>query len=340
MVARSSFCLGLGAWLAGASQYACQSCNRTDSSAVPGPASPIGAEHSRSDTGKETRDIPSFLVVTDQQQIVMLSATGERRVVVPAAATWLYDRRRALLWTLFDGALSATDLRRGTAPVVLAKGLQGVAYIWVEWPPAENPEFVRTETGCEPTRIVEIQLGKQPALRFVPRGDSLQFLGAGRRWLAAQQARPVSLGHVEATFSSQEQWVELPPAWTGCDAEGRCGLSLAFGKSALRLVLVRESSSGDCTLRGCLLFDPETKRFASPPVVRSEDGRELLAPQPMHWATAVEAQIGLCGPYSFDASGSQFLLSRYLCPLRGPCQDLGATALGWLSPGPVVGDPG
>jgi len=117
-------------------------------------------------------------------------------------------------------------------------------------------------------------------------------------------------------------------------------LSVPFGSGPLRLVLGKDNLGADCFHRSCLVFNPETQQFASPPLLVDKEGTPSLAPEPPHWTSAKEASLGACDPYSFDEKGTTFLARRYLCKQNGPCQELEGEGIGWMRPGPIVGGPG
>jgi hypothetical protein len=147
------------------------------------------------------------------------------------------------------------------------------------------------------------------------------------------------------SFESGARRIALPKGWSGCDDADRCGLSVAFGKGPLRLVLVRDNLGADCYQLGCLLYDSAANRFASPPVRVDESGTPSLASQPPRWTSAAEAVPGSCGPYLFDATGAAFLARRFLCKLdvakyKSTCEELSGEGIGWLRPGAVIGSPG
>jgi len=284
----------------------------------------------------------SFLVGTQGQDIALRSLDGQAHVVAPAVSSWLYDEAHGLLWLLDEDRLAVSDLRQESPPVVLAKGLPPVGSIWVEWPKNGNSQFVRPETGCEEsTDAVEVKLGSKPSLRLVDSEQRKSFSPDGLRWLKAQTGRSATPSPPVKGFESDAQRVALPEKWSGCDDAERCGLSEAFGAGPLRLVLVKDTQGGgDCFQRSCLLFDPQTKRFSSPPILVDAGGTPSVAPRPPHWTGAKEAAPGACGSYLFDKPGTRFLIRQFLCQLNGDCQDLGAEAIGWLQSGVIVGGAG
>jgi hypothetical protein len=184
-------------------------------------------------------------------------------------------------------------------------------------------------------------MGSTPELRLVDNERRLKVLPQGLSWLKAQsQRRGRPLSAVQ-DFESDAPRVALPANWSGCDEREHCGLSRSFGSASLRLVLVKEGPIGDCAHRSCLLFNNETRQFASPPVlVNAEDGAVSLAPLPARWASAEQALPGSCGPYLFDQQGTHFLVRSFLCTLNDACGDIGGEGIGWLQPGTVVGGPG
>lgn len=297
----------------------------------PQPAAPAGAAASA-----------SFLVGASGHDISVRSLDGQTRVLIPAVSSSLYDEAHGLLWLLDEDRLAVSDLRQESPPVVLAKGLPPVGSVWVEWPNNGNSQFVRPDTGCEEsTDAVEIKLGSKPSLRLVDSEQRKPFSPDGLRWLKAQTGRSATPSRPVKGFESDAQRVSLPEKWSGCDDAERCGLSEAFGAGPLRLVLVKDTQGGgDCFQRSCLLFDPQTKRFASPPILTDAGGTPSVAPRPPRWTSAKEALPGACGTYLFDKAGTRFLIRQFLCQLNGDCQDLGAEAIGWLQSGVVVGGAG
>jgi hypothetical protein len=288
----------------------------------------------------------SFLVGTQGESVSLRSLRGPTRTVVPAVSSWLYDPAHGLLWFLDEERLAVADLRAGPPTTILGEGIPAVGSIWVKWPQSSAVQFVRPETGCdESSDAVEIKVGSKPSLRMVEADRRRSLSRDGLRWLQAQAKRTESPSPLTENFDSGAHRVALPKGWSGCDEAERCGYSAAFGAGPLRLVLVRDNLGADCFHRGCLLFDPRTKQFASPPVLVDEGGTPSLAPTPPRWTNAREAAPGSCGAYSFDVQGTTFLAHRFLCRLdeakvNAACEELPGEAIGWLRPGRVAGGPG
>jgi hypothetical protein len=214
----------------------------------------------------------------------------------------------------------------------------------VEWPEQNGSDYVREESDCESFDAVEIKMRDKPVLRLVASEKPRPFLADGLRWLKAQarrsRTRP-SISERRLGFPLNASRVSLPKSWAGCDDKQRCGRAAPFGSSHLQLVLVSDKQGADCWQRSCLLFNPDTREFSSPPVIENSETLDLsTAPRPARWTSANDARPGICGPYYFDASGTSFLVRNYLCSVNGECQDLGAAGIGWLEPGAVIGEPG
>ena len=281
-----------------------------------------------------------FLVGVQGETVSVRSLDSQTRVLVPQVSSWLYDPEHGLLWTREEDRLWVRDLRQEVPPVQVAKCIPEVGSIWVEWPSNSGSQFVRPETGCdESVDAVEVKIRPKPSLRLVENNVRRPILPSARRWLEAQTKRTVSRRLTVNELESGAERVALPDKWTGCEGE-RCGLSVAFGRSALRLVLVKEDMGADCAHRSCLLFDSVTQRFASPPVLADEQATLSLSAHPPRWTSADQALPGVCGPYLFDAKGTAFLIRSYLCQLDAACEPLGGEGIGWLEPGVVVGGPG
>lgn len=288
----------------------------------------------------------AFLVGTQGESVSLRSLDGQSRTVVPELSSWLHDPSHGLLWFLDEDQLGVADLRGEAPPTILAKGLPGVGALWVEWPKSNAAQFVRPETGCEESaEAVELKLGAKATLRVVESDERRALSGDGRRWVQQQLKRAETPAPAARGFDPGAPRVALPKGWSGCDDAERCGLAASFGSGPLRLVLVRGNLGADCFQLGCLLYDPATARFASPPVRVDEGGMPSLTAQPARWTSAEDAAPGSCGPYRFDERGGTFLAHRYLCRLEGAssgvrCEELPGEGIGWLRPGVVVGSLG
>jgi hypothetical protein len=154
-------------------------------------------------------------------------------------------------------------------------------------------------------------------------GEPLRMDAQGKAWLAEQRTR--SARAVEPQLRFLDDKVSLPQELLDCEDEESCGASVPFGPHGWQLVLVVDKSGGDCWTRSCLLHNPSSGQFASPPGAA-------------HWDKAERVAVGGCGPYRFDPSEQAFLAEHMLCVASGQCAELGGEALGWLVPGKTVGE--
>lgn len=282
----------------------------------------------------------SFLVRTDEGKIELRSLDAGPPVVLTRAASWLYDDAHQLIWAVHEGQLSALDLRVRSRATPIAEGLPQAPRIWVQWPATDPSRFVQSSSACEPGDVVQLDVGEPPSLQLLGEERRIPLAAGARRWLPAQVTRP-SREPRERGFDASSARIELPASVAACDDPERCGSSVAYGPHGHRLVLVRDHLGSDCWHRACLLYDPATRRFASPPVVEDEATGELSAAGgPSHWSSAEAVRAGVCGPYRFDATETRVLVRRHLCRWDAACLDLEGEALGWLESGPVVGEPG
>lgn len=326
-------------------------CNRPCTLKTPLPAKPLSDQRNHqetnaaSSTAKTTE--PGLFLVHDDQGGILLRASDKvtnARVLVPRASSWLYDDEHDLLWTLQDQRLTVTDLRVEGPRIPIAEGISDESAIWVEWPSVpsqEHTRFVERRASCEPWQVAKLRLQSAPTLFSLATDTNPPFLPGGLTWLKGQTTRSVKTPRQVHFFSSKKKGDELEVSELGCDDRERCGLSVPYGTSHLRLVLVRDRFGADCWHRSCLLFDPETHLFASPPIFENPaTGALSTRSDPRQWSAAKTAVPGICGPYAFDTSGTTFLVRRYLCRLNEECQDLGGEVIGWLVPGLIVGEPG
>ncbi len=262
-----------------------------------------------------------FLVHLESQEVVLLSMAGEgKRVLVPHANASLYQPALELIWFRHEDRFGVVDLRKPGAPAIwLGHGMPDEHRLSVE----RGMEVVAPNDGCD-LPFVALEWSESPALTaYLTEAPPLGI--DNQAWFAAELERPARARTKKQGFIGAA--VRLPKKLTGCDLPQACGKSAPFGADGKQLVLVVERTGGDCVVRACLLYDPSSRLFATPPKARK-------------WAAAQETAPGTCGPYLFDASKSAFLVDHRLCTLEQGCRDLGGEALGWLIPGAKVGEPG
>lgn len=335
---------GLGAWLVLFGALALCRCEPRKPAGDPSRAGlekPAKAPRAAQQPHRSTAEVAaSFLVRTDEGKVELRSLDGGGSVVLTRATSWLYDDAHQLIWAVHEGKLSALDVRVRSGATPIAEGLPLAPRIWVQWPASDPSRFVQSSSACEPGDIVQLDVGEPPSLRLLGEERRIPLAEGGRRWLRAQVTRPTRAPR-ERGFDASSDRIALPASVAACDDPERCGSSAAYGPHGHRLVLVRDRLGSDCWHRGCLLYDPATDRFASPPVVEDEATGELSAAGgPSLWSSAEAVRVGVCGPYRFDATETRVLVRRHLCRWDATCLDLAGEALGWLEPGPVVGEPG
>ncbi len=265
-------------------------------------------------------DAEAFLVLRDDGALVLEARSGSTRVLAPRADAALHQAAFDLLWFRDGPQLKVLDLRRiGGDPILVATGLPGINRLAVAHP----TQPVETEDGCD-LDLVTLTWSDVPTIEAAfsrPAGLRIE----NRAWLQAEQARASHMQARRTEFGSAH--VRIPNVVLRCEDKQSCAASVPFSASELALVLVRETTGGDCFHRACLLYDPRTKLFASP-----------LEPQT--WGRATEIAPGPCGLYKFDRERTGYLIADRLCALGKACVPLGGHALGWLAPGDLVGRPG
>jgi hypothetical protein len=261
----------------------------------------------------------AFLVHGVSGQVSLQSATGSApRVLIPHADLAIYDPALELLWYLTADRLQVFDLRDMEAPPVLvARNMPDISRLVVK----RGQTSVSSEDGCD-APFAKLTWSGRPKLEAFSTDEPAAARIEGRDWLRAQLERPARPIGPRRDFT--EEQVELPASVLDCEMPEMCATVVDFGAYDWQLVLVRDAAGGDCWNRGCLLRDPHSKLYASPPTPRA-------------WSPATSAAMGPCGLYFFDEKQTLFLVNRSLCRVGGDCQEIGGEALGWLVPGDVVG---
>jgi hypothetical protein len=261
----------------------------------------------------------AFLLHADSGAVLLGStAHPATHVLIPKANLALYDPAFELLWYLAGAQLEVLDLRAPNAPsVVVVRGMPDVSRLVVR----RAGSSVSTNDGCDvPTGV--FTWSDAPSVETFSEDEPGEPRIENREWLRAQLERSVrSLSEPRAFGFSQ---LALPAERLDCEMPEDCGTTAEFGIHDWQLVLVRDTSGGDCWNRGCLLRSPGDDRYATPP-------------QASKWGSAKEQRLGPCGLYLFDEQRTAFLVNRWLCRVDGNCQKLKGTALGWLVPGDTVG---
>lgn len=240
-----------------------------------------------------------------------------------ASGETVYDPELELIWYTHEGRLFVVDLREpGSAPILIASAIPDVSKLQID----REERSVGTEDTCEGPALT-LRWNASPSVEAYD-GDISETVIDGRPWLQQQMAR--SARAIGAKRELNGKRLRLPRKVTDCEMPEECAVTAEFGERDLQLVLVLDKGGGDCWNRGCLLRDPHTDRYASPP------DREL-------WGPVEQAKPGACGLYYFNQQKSAFLVGSRLCLAGAACTALDGEALGWLNAGDIVGavgDPG
>jgi hypothetical protein len=261
-----------------------------------------------------------FLVHSDAGMIIVRSVSSAApSVLIRHADFALYDSELELIWYIEANQLRVFDLRALDAPpAVIVRDMRQLDRITV----VRGAHSVSEQDGCEtPYAVLDWTTNPKMKLLLVE-GDAKAKVD-GRAWLHAQLNRPARSVTAQRRFVNDK--VDVASELLDCEDEETCATSVPFAKRGWQLLLVTDKSGGDCWERACLLRDPRSNRYASPP-------------RPERWGLASAAQRGPCGPYRFEQTQSAYLVGRLLCAGDGPCQDVGGAALGWLIPGDTIGE--
>jgi hypothetical protein len=246
---------------------------------------------------------------------------------IPAGAVAL-DPRMELVWIRQPDRLLVLDLRvPEPKPEIIATKLAGALDFEVRVS-RRDTSFATVSRFCEKSPGVVLKWSTNPKLTS---GDGKLV---GRRWLASNRDRALIEIPELQNFDAESGWdddrsnglepVQLPSR-KRCQDEQVCGRFQYFGKLGWQLVLVGNRWDA-CPGSECMMLDPDRRKFATPPA---------NAP----WGTFEETKPGSCGPYRFDRSQVWYFSVASLCKLGGACRALPGRALGWVDPGPVIGDP-
>jgi hypothetical protein len=241
----------------------------------------------------------------------------------------IYDRAQDLIWFVSKGTLQVIDLRaKKRKAVVIAKrfpdgpfGIEGVS----------NGSYAADYAGVYPVIVV----GAKPKV-----GEGMGAYGGlwedqdaaarkqikriklvGKAWLKKQKKRAPRFEAAKPGDPLPK--VTVPEEMMSCDDPDECGGAERFGETAYQLVTISYSCGDACHL-SCALYDPKTKKFASP---------EASSP----WGKAAEG--GSCWGYGVDAGGKYFSGSN-ACQVDAKgtsCADTGWSLFGWYDPsGPAL----
>jgi hypothetical protein len=292
--------------------------------ANPSPAVAVAAQPPSDVSVPELAD--QYLVLGEDLVLFSRGSTTSRRLAErPSDA--LYDAAAELVWVRRGGELQVLDVRANALqPISLFGGLPEGGHFEVRHR-QQTFAALQPESSCDHGNVVSLDWTSDPGLVIFEGGTPRRLAPgvSGRRWLTAEWARPSRALLPRSHFESSVSRVSLPKSALRCDDEKLCGSALPLGASGLELVLVQSQWGADCNHYACLLHNPATKLFATPPVARA-------------WGAAATTAPGTCGPFLFHRDTAWFLVGNALCGPDGQCQALEGRGLGWLLPGPIVGE--
>jgi hypothetical protein len=242
------------------------------------------------------------------------------------------DAAQDLVWLVRGGRLEVLDLREAEpkpVPIVERWYIHTDGY-------ASHPTI--EVTGVSTASTDNTYAGVYPSLTWAAKPKIVTAEGAyggiwedqdaaakkairkakivGGKWLKEQQARKARTAPARPEPKKPAN-VTLPEGMGNCEDQELCGDAQPFGRTGWLLVVV-EHTCGDACHTACVLFDPKTKRFASPAA-------------PATWGKSAES--GSCLGYVFDDSGTRYLAGDQACTAKG-CSSVGKGAgFGWLGGG-------
>lgn len=231
---------------------------------------------------------------------------GDRALIDGQVDGAAYDPAMDLVWFVADAKLEVLDLRDGSAPVVIAKGLPEGAFAIA----GASSATWEVEESDLPFPLLTIAKGKGKLSAGAARatGASKKEIAAakkaikkvklvGAKWLTAQKARTARA--VSVSGASSLPSLTLPAGMSSCDVEGHCGTAFELGATRFELVVVADDCVDACTER-CVLYDPDRATFASPSQTRSDWGAPMLVPD-------------TCSGYAVEPDGARYAVGTALC---------------------------
>lgn len=280
------------------------------------PASP--APTASPDLGKAEHQ---YLVHDDSKIWIRTIDSKAERALAEDSWNVLYHASLELVWYVQNEALWVIDLRtEQLAPLRIARGITGeMGDFKVEHPNGSASD----NTLCD-VEFFTLHFGQPPRFGAVAEGLAPPVL-ENEEWLVAQLGRKARALPESPRFSPDKKR-RIAKRARACEAyPEECGATLPLGARGTELV-VMGNAQGDCFHRYCLLYDPTTKLYSTPP-----DGKS--------WSAPAALEPSECEVYRFATDDLTFFTYTQLCVPGAPCVDVAGTVLGWLVPGRVVGDP-
>jgi hypothetical protein len=216
-----------------------------------------------------------------------------------------YDPALDLVWFTSKGMLQVIDLRDAKhKPIVIAKKFPKVGFIIDGVSKADfnsdyTPAYANLSIGKK------LKITAQDGIYAPVDQDSTDKLKktikkaklVGTKFLKKLAKR--SVRSVTIPTPAPQAKVPVPADMCQSDDPDGCGEATSFGTTKLHVV-VTEYSCGDACYTGCVLYDPATKKFASPTETSS-------------WGKAAKA--GECTEYAFDSDGKTYYSASMRCVL-------------------------
>lgn len=257
----------------------------------------------------------------DSGELVLRAADSEvASTLAKHADGALYDPALELLWFRDGDELRVLDLRLSPPqPVVIARGVPAINRFSIDHPTG----LAETEDNCD-LPVISLDWRSTPSIDCALEPTPNMHI-ENTAWLQANLKRTAR--DVAERHEFGERKSRLPSKLLHCEDPEACGSTLTLGALGVDLIQVTQNMGGDCWQRACLMRDPRTGRFATPPKAST-------------WGAAESTPVGPCGIFLFDGEGRRFLWERLLCAPQHGCEELAGMALGWRVPGDRVGAPG
>jgi hypothetical protein len=273
-----------------------------------------------------------FIVLTDQRDLE-LRAFGTaglkpfKHVIGGDVQQTVYNPELGLFWFLDAERLWVLDLYEvgaGVAkPVLIASHLPAAAKLYI----LKDATFQSPGQVGEGSMEMELHWDEEPSITATVSGEEgkqeFHHLD-GSAWLSQERSRAPRSAPAWIEFAERGPHAPLPVARARCTDKRQCGAALPFGDRGWQLVISGDEY-GDFEHHFCLLYDPATRLFATPPRAAA-------------WADATALESAGCGPYFFNERNDAYFDFEVICRTSGVCAPLDdASAEGWVVPGVGVG---
>jgi hypothetical protein len=278
------------------------------------------AEQLKSAAGGE----PVFLLRDGVRVLARTVSRGLDRELGSSGSAPIFDDRVQLIWLRSEDRLEVLDLRAPKpAAKLVVKGVPQAAHLSIRWKLGDQERGLEQPGVCDPDQEMILMVEDRPHIEGLDESTRQPTL-VGAPWLKQARARAPVEGARRLWFLPDAAKMKLPAGVGHCDDKSDCGRWLPFGKHGQRLVLIEDRDvGGHCPKRACLLYDPATKLYATPPGAA-------------RWGPAKQTTGGECFPYYFDASGEWVASSGEVCQSGRACVKIGGDVFGVLDGGTTI----